>query len=160
MLVITETPILEATTPEELMAVRSLYVDYAERTDSPDCSFEYELQEMTSGNLKPFYMESGEPIAVVQAVLGHTEGSVHLQRLRVAETHRRLGIASRLCQRVETFAASVGIGVVSLSVEEPNSGALKMYKERGYEEVARYPNSWRTGKPIINIDLVKDVSQR
>ena len=52
---------------------------------------------------------------------------------------RGLGIGSKLMQRAEQEANSLGLCGTSLIVSDANEGARRLYNRLGYEEVARRP---------------------
>lgn len=66
-------------------------------------------------------------------------GSLYLSGLAVVDGLRRTGIGSQLMDHVETLARANGLRRVSLICFEPNTNALKFYRQRGYHEIARHP---------------------
>ncbi|MGZ8718539.1 MAG: GNAT family N-acetyltransferase, partial [Aeromicrobium sp.] len=58
-----------------------------------------------------------------------------LDRIVVAQTHRRLGIASRLYDEIER-ALPVTLEVYA---EPPNGPSLAFHAARGYDEIGRLP---------------------
>ena len=90
-------------------------------------------------------------------------GLVHLE---VAESHRRLGIATRLISAAESEARRRGAAAVYLGVEPANEGARRLYERLGYREWDHglVPTGWlvdRDGRPFeyrttVHV-LVKDL---
>jgi len=56
---------------------------------------------------------------------------VYLDRIVVAATHRRQGVASRLNEAIE------GDKPIGLEIYETNDGSIAFHQTRGYEEVGR-----------------------
>jgi len=77
-----------------------------------------------------------------------TEGCIELQRLYVAEGHKRMGIGKLLLAHVELKAINKGFNSIWLRVWKGNSLAQKMYLKAGYSMIGveRYQvgKDWRT----------------
>ena len=72
----------------------------------------------------------------------------YLDRIVVAPTHRRLGIASRLYDEIETLLP------VTLEVycEPPNVPSLEFHAARGYREIGRVPqNNGKTAAMLVKV---------
>ena len=80
-----------------------------------------------------------------------------LQRIAVAATHRRTGIASDLLARVETEAERRHADRVLLEVREDNADACAFYAARGFSEIDRRPRYYADGTTAVV--LVKEVSR-
>lgn len=63
---------------------------------------------------------------------------VYLDRIVVAQTHRRLGVASRLYEEIE------GAKPVALEVYDHNDGSLAFHESRGFEPVGRLEHAGTT----------------
>ncbi|MGI8523024.1 MAG: ribosomal protein S18-alanine N-acetyltransferase [Nocardioides sp.] len=85
-------------------------------------------------------------------VVGYATVSVvpdvaELQRITVATSHRRRGVASDLLAEVVRRAA--GTERLLLEVREDNAGALAFYADRGFGELARRPRYYRDGADAV-----------
>jgi ribosomal protein S18 acetylase RimI-like enzyme len=89
-----------------------------------------------------------------------------VQNVFVAESHRRLGIASRLSEAAEALARERGYDRIALDVDVENTAALALYEKLGYREVGTPPRRKHgtillRGKPfsfdVMLIDLVKEL---
>lgn len=63
---------------------------------------------------------------------------VYLDRIVVAETHRRLGVASRLYEEIE------GDKPVALEVYATNEGSLAFHNRRGFEPIGALEHDGKT----------------
>lgn len=68
---------------------------------------------------------------------------VYLDRIVVAETHRRLGVASRLYDEIE------GDKPVALEVYDDNEGSLEFHRGRGFETVGELDHHGKTNLMFI-----------
>ncbi|WP_040320316.1 GNAT family N-acetyltransferase [Aeromicrobium marinum] len=73
------------------------------------------------------------------------EEYVYLDRIVVAETHRRQGVASQLYDEIETETP------VALEVYDTNDVSLAFHRSRGYEPVGELDHAGKT-----NLMLVKE----
>jgi ribosomal-protein-alanine N-acetyltransferase len=78
-----------------------------------------------------------------------------LQRIAVAATRRRTGIASDLLARVEQEAQRRQVDRLLLEVREDNHGACSFYAARGFTEIDRRPRYYADGTTAVI--LVKDL---
>ncbi|WP_166133809.1 GNAT family N-acetyltransferase [Nocardioides ochotonae] len=87
------------------------------------------------------------------AVVGHAVAAVvdvtELQRISVAATHRRTGVATALLAEVLRTAERAGVERVVLEVREDNAGALAFYLAHGFTELARRRAYYRDGTTAI-----------
>jgi predicted GNAT superfamily acetyltransferase len=68
---------------------------------------------------------------------------VYLDRIVVAETHRRQGVASRLYDAVESELP------VALEVYETNAPSLEFHRQRGYQQVGLLDHAGKTNLMLI-----------
>lgn len=68
---------------------------------------------------------------------------VYLDRIVVAETHRRLGVASRLYDVIE------GEKPVALEVYEDNDTSLAFHAQRGFEQVGELDHQGKTNLMFV-----------
>lgn len=91
----------------------------------------------------------GGTTVVGHAVASVVDDLVELQRIAVAPSHRRTGVASAL---LEAVLALPGERVL-LEVREDNDGARAFYAARGFVELARRPRYYRDGSTAIVMEL-------
>ncbi len=68
---------------------------------------------------------------------------VYLDRIVVAETHRRLGVASRLYDEIE------GDKPVALEVYDDNDGSLAFHRGRGFEAIGELDHHGKTNLMFV-----------
>ncbi|WP_151083278.1 ribosomal protein S18-alanine N-acetyltransferase [Nocardioides cynanchi] len=78
-----------------------------------------------------------------------------LQRIAVAETSRRTGVASDLLARVESEVRARQVDRLLLEVREDNHGACAFYAARGFTEIDRRPRYYADGTTAVV--LLKDL---
>ena len=89
-----------------------------------------------------------------ESVCGYAAVSVvadvaELQRIAVAATHRRSGVASALLARVHREAAVRHADRLLLEVRDDNHGALAFYARHGFFELDRRPRYYADGTTAI-----------
>lgn len=96
------------------------------------------------------------------AVVGHAVVSVagdiaELQRIAVAATHRRQGVAGELLAAVVVQGRRDGADRLLLEVREDNADALSFYAARGLVEIDRRPRYYADGTTavVMRLPLVK-----
>jgi [ribosomal protein S18]-alanine N-acetyltransferase len=94
-------------------------------------------------------------------VVGYAAASMvadlaELQRIAVAASHRRTGVASGLLARVEQEALTRHADRLLLEVREDNHDACAFYAVRGFTEIDRRPRYYADGTTAVI--LVKDLS--
>jgi [ribosomal protein S18]-alanine N-acetyltransferase len=72
-----------------------------------------------------------------------------LQRIAVAATHRRTGLASGLLARVEHEALTRHADRLLLEVREDNHGACAFYAAQGFSEIDRRPRYYADGTTAV-----------
>jgi ribosomal-protein-alanine N-acetyltransferase len=72
-----------------------------------------------------------------------------LQRIAVAATHRRTGVATDLLARVEGEALARQVDRLLLEVREDNHGACSFYAARGFTELDRRPRYYADGTTAV-----------
>jgi ribosomal-protein-alanine N-acetyltransferase len=95
---------------------------------------------------------------VDEEVVGHavvsTAGDIaELQRIAVAETHRRSGVASALLTGVLGVAGRSEADRLLLEVREDNRAALAFYADSGFTEVDRRPRYYADGATAVVLRL-------
>jgi [ribosomal protein S18]-alanine N-acetyltransferase len=79
-----------------------------------------------------------------------------LQRIAVAVSHRRTGVATDLLARVEDEARARQVDRLLLEVREDNLGACAFYAARGFTELDRRPRYYADGTTAVV--LLKELS--
>jgi [ribosomal protein S18]-alanine N-acetyltransferase len=72
-----------------------------------------------------------------------------LQRIAVAATHRRTGVASELLAGVEDEARARHVDRLLLEVREDNRAACAFYAARGFGEIDRRPRYYADGTTAV-----------
>jgi [ribosomal protein S18]-alanine N-acetyltransferase len=72
-----------------------------------------------------------------------------LQRIAVAATHRRTGVATDLLARIEDEARARQVDRLLLEVREDNRGACAFYAARGFVELDRRPRYYADGTTAV-----------
>jgi [ribosomal protein S18]-alanine N-acetyltransferase len=72
-----------------------------------------------------------------------------LQRIAVAASHRRTGVATDLLARVEDEARARQVDRLLLEVREDNHGACAFYAARGFVELDRRPRYYADGTTAV-----------
>ncbi len=106
---------------------------------------------------------SVEPPSLVEPVettlVGYAAVSIvdvaELQRIAVAATQRRTGVATALLARVEDEARARHVDRLLLEVREDNHAACGFYAARGFTELDRRPRYYADGTNAVV--LAKDV---
>ena len=88
------------------------------------------------------------------AVVGHAVTSsagdiAELQRIAVAQSHRRQGIAGSLLDAVVDAARRTPADRLLLEVREDNRGALSFYAGQGFVEIDRRPRYYADGTTAV-----------
>ncbi len=92
------------------------------------------------------------------AVVGHAVTSVagdiaELQRIAVAEDHRRGGVASALLAGVVDAASTTEADRLLLEVREDNRGAIAFYARLGFVEIDRRARYYADGTTAVVLRL-------
>ncbi len=98
--------------------------------------------------------EGDAPIAY--AAVSIVADLAELQRIAVAATHRRTGLASGLLARVEHEALTRHADRLLLEVREDNHVACAFYAARGFTELDRRPRYYADGTTAVI--LVKEIA--
>jgi ribosomal-protein-alanine N-acetyltransferase len=87
------------------------------------------------------------------AVASYAGDIAELQRIGVAGSVRRRGIASELLAAVLVHAPRTGADRVLLEVRADNRGALSFYADRSFVEIDRRPRYYRDGTDAVVMRL-------
>ncbi|WP_310964990.1 GNAT family N-acetyltransferase [Nocardioides terrisoli] len=98
----------------------------------------------------------------VDGVVGHAVVSVagdiaELQRIAVAPSWRRRGVATSLLAAVQDAGRGGGADRLLLEVRAENAGALGFYARSGFVEIDRRPRYYRDGSTavVMRLPLIK-----
>ncbi|HVG25589.1 MAG TPA: ribosomal protein S18-alanine N-acetyltransferase [Thermoanaerobaculia bacterium] len=80
---------------------------------------------------------------------------LHVNKIAVAESARRQGIADRLMDRCLDFARKTGVRTISLEVRLSNSGAQEFYRHLEFESSYLRPRYYPDGEAAVV--MVKNV---
>ena len=96
------------------------------------------------------YLVASEDDAVLAyAAVSIVADLAELQRIAVAATHRRTGLASHLLTRVEHEAMTRHADRLLLEVREDNHVACAFYAARGFTEIDRRPRYYADGTTAV-----------
>ena len=102
---------------------------------------------MSEGMSYAYIVSDGARVGYVGFVM---EGdSMHLSKLYVFDGFRDRGIGSAAMDMVEAIARERGASSIHLDANGKNSGALSLYRRKGYVETGR------VGKNYLRVDLRK-----
>jgi ribosomal-protein-alanine N-acetyltransferase len=109
------------------------------------------VEEGVAGRLPTVhYLVAEEEHRVVAHAVASLAGDIaELQRIAVAEDHRRRGLAGALLDAVVALAAGAGADRLLLEVREDNAAALGFYAAHGFVEVDRRRRYYRDGATAV-----------
>lgn len=76
-------------------------------------------------------------------------GELHVNKIAVAERHRRRGVASLLMDEVLSFAARTGVEEIFLEVRVSNRSARAFYAGLGFQEAGRRSRYYLDGEDAL-----------
>ena len=74
---------------------------------------------------------------------------MHINKIAVAETERRRGIALRLMKECMDFAEMHEVRVISLEVRQSNAGAQEFYRRLDFERLYVRPRYYPDGEAAV-----------
>ena len=80
-----------------------------------------------------------------------------IHTLTIKESHRRLGIASSMLEKLESWAIERGAKALMLEMREGNQAAMSLYQKNGYQLISRRENYYAKG--IHALIMRKEVEQ-
>jgi ribosomal protein S18 acetylase RimI-like enzyme len=78
---------------------------------------------------------------------------VHLLKIMVNSDYRRRGIAQSLLSRLKQLAVSSDKRSIYLEVEKTNLGAIKFYKQQGFQMLREVKGYYSDGADAITMEL-------
>jgi ribosomal protein S18 acetylase RimI-like enzyme len=130
----------EASAPEDIDAVRSLFAEYARSVDEPCCfaGFERELAELPTGYLVLFLSyEEAVPAGCV-GLREVNRGTAEMKRLYVRSAWRGRGLGRALAQAAIGAARAAGYERIVLDSLPKMREARALYRSLDFRETARY----------------------
>jgi [ribosomal protein S18]-alanine N-acetyltransferase len=107
-----------------------------------------------------YVVATSPSVEPVDTVIGYAAVSIvdvaELQRIAVAATQRRTGVATDLLARVEAEVRARQVDRLLLEVREDNHGACAFYAARGFTELDRRPRYYADGTTAVV--LLKELS--
>jgi len=68
-----------------------------------------------------------------------------IHTLTIKESYRRLGIASSMLEKLESWAIQRGAEALMLEMREGNQAAMSLYQKAGYQLISRRDNYYAKG---------------
>jgi GNAT superfamily N-acetyltransferase len=130
----------EASAPEDLDAVRSLFAEYARGVDEPRCfaGFERELADLPRGYLVLFLScEEAVPAGCV-GLREVDRGTAEMKRLYVRPAWRGRGIGRALAEAAIAAARAAGYARIVLDSLPKMHEARELYRSLDFRETAPY----------------------
>ena len=137
--------------PDDVDAVTALETD----CQGPDAWSPWLVRDGIEGGLPTVrYLVAEVDEAVVGYAVASFAGDIaELQRIAVAATHRRTGLASDLLARIEQEALTRHADQLLLEVREDNHVACAFYAARGFTEIDRRPRYYADGTTAVVLRL-------
>jgi len=154
------TVIVVADNPEQIAAVRELFLEYASSLGFDLCfqSFENELAGLPGNYALPSGVLllglSNDQAAGCVALHRLEDGVCEMKRLYVRPQFRGTGIGSQLVRRVIESAVAMGYKRMRLdTVADQMQDALRMYRRLGFLEIEPYRENPIPGALYMELDL-------
>jgi ribosomal protein S18 acetylase RimI-like enzyme len=130
----------EASAPEDLDAVRSLFAEYARGVDESRCfaGFERELAELPQGYRALFIAEEDGVAAGCVGLREVDRGTAEMKRLYVRSAWRGRGLGHALAQAAIDAARSAGYARIVLDSLPKMQEARALYRSLDFRETAPY----------------------
>jgi ribosomal protein S18 acetylase RimI-like enzyme len=131
------TPVVAATTPTAIDAVRSLFAEYAAAVDAPCCfpGFERELAELPLGYVALFLAGDAAGCVGLRRLDSRT---AEMKRLYVRPGHRGEGLGRALAEAAIGAARAAGFERIVLDSLPGMREAQRLYRDLHFEEIAPY----------------------
>lgn len=81
----------------------------------------------------------------------HRDAFYYLDRIVLADTHRRLGLGRRVYDELERVAATYGRMVLEVNIEPANEPSLAFHRARGYVDVTELGE---VGKKVVLMEKI------
>lgn len=150
-------------TPEEMIAVRQIFTEYAQSLNVDLCfqDFESELQQLPGEYAPP---RGALLLALVnQQVAGccalrpldsaDDPNAAEMKRLYVRPAYRRLGLGRQLAEAILDAARQCGYSCVLLDTLDEMETARALYEDLGFEEIPPYYHNPLAGAHYLKVML-------
>src|SRR3954447_1938243 len=130
----------EASAPEDVDAVRSLFAEYARSVDEPCCfaGLERELAELPRGYRALFVAEDDGVAAGCVGLREVDRDTAEMKRLYVRSAWRGRGLGRALAQAAIEAARSAGYARIVLDSLPQMHEARTLYRSLDFREIAPY----------------------
>ena len=154
--------ITRATTPEQLSAIKTLFLEYAAFLNA-DLSFQNFRQELAQ--LPGYYAPPGGDLLLAQydsspagcvAVRQLTPGICEMKRLFVRPQYRKDGIGKTLASEIVAIARRLGYRKMRLDSLTTLADAVRLYRKMGFYEIGAYCHNPLPGAVYMELDLEKE----
>jgi ribosomal-protein-alanine N-acetyltransferase len=107
----------------------------------------FEVEMEATGRFNLVAKRGGRVVGYLFAMWFFDE--MHVNKIAVAESERRRGIAHRLMQQCMDFAAMQEIRTISLEVRQSNAGAQEFYRRLDFEPLYVRPRYYPDGEAAV-----------
>ncbi len=152
--------IAQAAAPEQIIAIRELFLEYAKSLKFSLCfqSFEKELAQLPGDYAPPagrlLLAADGSQLAGCVALHKLESEVCEMKRLYVRPQFRGKGLGRVLAERVVADAREIGYKRLRLDTVEPMmQGAVALYRKLGFREIAPYRENPIEGALYMELEL-------
>jgi putative acetyltransferase len=154
--------IVEATTPDQIEQVRSLFAEYRAQLPVDYCfrAFDAEIAGLPGGYSPPqgmllLAMVIGQPVGCVGLRPFPLEGRCEMKRLYVRPGFRNGKVGKSLVERLLLEARRLGYSSMRLDSHPPTmQAAVGMYRKLGFREVSPEPLEAVEGLIYMELQLI------
>jgi putative acetyltransferase len=157
--------IIEATTPEQLEQVRSLFREYQAELPFEYCFryFDTELSQLPGEYAPPkgkllLAIVAGQPVGCAGLRPFPLEGAGEMKRLYLRPAFRGAKLGKVLADRIVTEARALGYTRLRLDTHPPSMlAAVRMYQKMGFREVV--PDATSRVEGLVYMEMVLQPAQ-
>jgi ribosomal protein S18 acetylase RimI-like enzyme len=151
--------IIEAVSPEQIAAVRELFVEYSRALDVDLCfqGFEQELAELPGRYAPPegrlLLAMDGDAVAGCVGLRQLENGVSEIKRLYVRPAFRGQGTGRRLGEAVIAAARQAGYARVRLDTLPSMKAAIALYRSLGFQDAKPYYETCGVHSVFMELEL-------